>query len=102
MLTEHEQQVVQRGLAAADLLANENFRDIIHSLTIESFAVFTETKPHQSEDREAQYNLCQGLKAIEQELLARVQAKDAIERRLDEDEDQFITPIDDADFLEDF
>lgn len=86
MLSENEQEIVRRGLAASSLLGNEDFREVIHSLTIESFAVFTETAPAELQKRESQYNLCQGLKAIEAELLSRVQAKDAIEQRENEEE----------------
>lgn len=52
---------------------------------VESFAVFTETKPDQASEREASYNLVRGLQAIEAELLARVHAKDEIERKANEE-----------------
>ncbi|CAB4138754.1 hypothetical protein UFOVP344_26 [uncultured Caudovirales phage] len=86
MLSDHEQEIVRRGLAASSLLGNEAFREVIQSLTVEAFAVFTETSPAELEKRENQYNLCQGLKAIEAELLTRVQAKDAIEQRENEED----------------
>lgn len=50
---------------------------------VDAFAAFTETNPDQLAAREHNYNLIRGLKAIEAELEARVQRKDAIERRLD-------------------
>jgi len=99
MLSDKEQETVQRGLAAADLLAHPTFREIIHSLTVEAFSVFTETKPSDNQEREAQYNLCQGLKAIEAELLARVQAKDALELKLNEDEEDLFSDGDDLEDL---
>jgi hypothetical protein len=101
MLSDKEQETVQRGLAAADLLAHPVFSEVIRSLTVEAFAVFTETKPSEKQSREDQYNLCQGLKAIEAELLARVQAKDALELKLNEDEEELFGTDDDLDNLED-
>ena len=89
MLTPQEETTVRRGLAATNLLANEDFRELIQSMMIESFSVFTETKPDQKQVREDHYHLCQALKQIEAELLARVQAKDALELRqnLDDEDD---------------
>lgn len=91
MLTIDEDEQYRRGLAASSLLANEDFKELIRSLTVESFAIFTETKPHETAKREEQYNLSQGLKAIEAELQARVQVKDAIDRRENEAEEIFDT-----------
>lgn len=89
MLTTQEETTVRRGLAASNLLANEDFRELIQSMMVESFAVFTETKPDEGAKREEHYHLCQALKQIEAELLARVQAKDALELRENlDDEDE--------------
>lgn len=83
MLSEKEQEIWSRGAAAAVLLASPDFIDVIRSLTLESYAVFTETQPQETAAREDTYNLMRGLKAIEAELNARVQAKDEIERKLE-------------------
>jgi hypothetical protein len=65
---------------------------------VDAFAAITESKPDQFADREHNYNLIRGLKAIEAELEARVQRKDAIERRLDAENSADADPlIDDAD-----
>lgn len=81
MLNQQEEEQYRRGLAASSLLENEDFVELIRSLTVESFAVFTETQPNEAAKREEQYHLSQALKAIEAELLSRVQAKDAIDIR---------------------
>ena len=82
-LGEHEQLIVREGLDASSLLASEALRSIFKSIQVEAFARFTESAPDQKDARENLYNLTQGLKAIEEALNMRVQAKDEIERRLD-------------------
>lgn len=82
-LSDEEHGIVRVGLAAAALLANDELAIVTKSLMVEAFATITETKPDQLAEREHHYNLIRGLKAIEAELEARVQRKDAIERRLD-------------------
>lgn len=94
---DEEMEVYRRGLAAANLLASQDFADTIKSLMIESYAVFTETQPDEQSKREDTYNLCRGLKALEDELRARVQAKDEIERRETEAETQADLPFLDDD-----
>ena len=93
-LNDAEQLIVREGIAAANLLASETLRSVFHSIQVEAFARFTESTPDQKDARDHLYNLTQGLKAIESELSARVQAKDEIERRLndasDADEDDLI------------
>jgi len=81
-LSEQEHQVVQRGLASASLLANEDLRTLISSLIFEGYATFTDSKPEEGERREHIYYLNQGLRAIEGELNARVAAYEEIQRRL--------------------
>lgn len=84
-LNEEELRIAREGLAAANLLASEDLRAIIHSLMVESFTAITESAPAHAAEREHTYNLIRGLKAIEAELAARVQRRDAIERRMDRD-----------------
>lgn len=91
-----DEQSIERGLAAASLLSDPTFQNVITSLSVEAFATFTETKPHERDRREDTYNLYQGLKAIEAELTARVQAKDEAVIRIDamnEDQDDLDGPI---------
>lgn len=95
-LGEAELIIVREGLAAASLLASEDLRSVFNSIQVEAFARFTESTPDQKDARDYLYNLTQGLKAIESELRARVQAKDEIERRLNAD-DANDDLIDDAD-----
>lgn len=78
---------MREGLAAASLLANDDFRTLVHSLMFEGYATFTETKPDQAREREDIYNLIQGLKAIEAELNHRIANKDEIERRVNAEDD---------------
>lgn len=88
-LTDKEQAIVRGGLAAADLLANESFVSTIQSLMFECFAKFTESST--PAEREQLYAYYAGLKAIEEELNARVHNKDEIERQLNaaqEDHDE--------------
>jgi hypothetical protein len=107
MLSDLEQDIVSRGLSADDLLQTTELADLIKSLTVEAFAVFTETKPDELSKREDAYNLQRGLQAIEQELLHRVQQKDEIVRRVQEAEadennpDQDDLPFDEDDGLGD-
>lgn len=93
-LSDAEQAIWSRGAAAAVLLSSNDFLEVIRSLTLESYAVFTETAPNEATKREDTYNLMRGLKAIEAELIARVHAKDEIERKLDaaqsEPEDAYV------------
>jgi len=97
-LGEAELLIVREGLDASDLLASEALRSVFKSIQVEAFARFTESTPDQKEARDNLYNLTQGLKAIESELRARVQAKDEIERRLnDEATSDADDLIDDAD-----
>lgn len=85
------------GLAAAALLSDGNFADVIKSVMLDAFAAITESTPDQLAGRELNYNLIRGLKAIEAELEARVQRKDAIERRMDAESADDAEPlIDDA------
>lgn len=93
-LTDEELVLVKEGLSAQALLSNGDFAAISKSIMVEAFAAVTETKPDQLAEREHHYHLIRGLKAIEAELEARVQRKDAIERRLDAD-----NAADDADPL---
>jgi hypothetical protein len=91
-----DEQAIERGLAAASLLSDPTFQNVIASLGVEAFAVFTETKPDERQRREDTYNLYQGLKAIEAELTARVQAKDEAVARIDainEDQDDLDGPL---------
>lgn len=81
------EQVIERGLAAANLLSDHTFQNVIASIGVECFATFTETKPEDRQRREDTYNLYQGLKAIEAELNARVLAKDEAVKRLDADQE---------------
>jgi hypothetical protein len=84
------EQIIERGLAAASLLSDHTFQSIIRDLCYEQFCVFQETKPEDTQGREISYNLYQGLKAIEAELTTRVQQKDAVVAAIDaehEDED---------------
>jgi hypothetical protein len=87
-LTPEEQEIVQQGLQAEALLDNEAFSGTIQSLMFESWAQWTETKPADKDQREDNYNFYRGLKAIESELRGRVQAKDEIERMLNESADE--------------
>jgi hypothetical protein len=97
-LTDEEHDIVRVGLAAASLLADGELAQISKSLMVEAFAAITESHPDQLAQREHHYNLIRGLKAIEAELEARVQRKDAIERRLDAEAAADADPlIDDAD-----
>lgn len=82
-----QETVIERGLAAASLLNDPTFRDVLRSLTVECFAVFTETKPDELNKREDTYNLHRGLQAIEAELNARVHAKELAVQKLDADLD---------------
>lgn len=96
-LNDEELAIVREGLSAQALLNNGDLAAISKSLMVEAFAAITESKPDQLADREHHYNLIRGLKAIEAELEARVQRKDAIERRLDaENADDADPLIDDA------
>ena len=97
-LSDAELAIVQEGLAAAALLEGGDLARIAKSLMVEAFTAITESKPDQLAQRENTYNLIRGLKAIEAELEARVQRKDAIERRLDAEaaDDDADPLIDDA------
>lgn len=83
-LTDTEQELVRRGLAAADLLASDAFQSCIREIGIDCFAAFTESKPPEAAAREDTYNLYRGLQAIEAQLSFRVQQHEEIVRRLDE------------------
>lgn len=88
---------MREGLAAASLLTNGDFALISKAIMVEAFSAITESNPDQLAAREHNYHLIRGLKAIEAELEARVQRKDAIERRLDaETADDAFALIDDA------
>lgn len=63
-------------MAAASLLSDPTFQSVVKALCYEQFCIFQETKPEEQQNRENSYYLYQGLKAIEAELLARVQAKE--------------------------
>jgi hypothetical protein len=82
-LTDEELAIVREGLSAQALLNGGELALISKSIMVEAFAAITESTPDQLASREHNYNLIRGLKAIEAELEARVQRKDAIERRLD-------------------
>ena len=86
-LTDEERKIVSEGLQAQVLLDDDTFKSVIQSLMFESWAQWTESKPAQREAREDNYNFYRGLKAIEAELTARVQAKDEIERMLNDAQD---------------
>jgi hypothetical protein len=97
VLSDAEHFIVREGLAAADLLASEALRSVSHTIMVDAFTAFTESKPDCLAERENHYNIVRGLKAIEAELNARVQRKDEIERRLDEEAgDDAEALIDDA------
>lgn len=97
-LSDDELAIVREGLSAQALLNGGDLATVAKSLMVEAFAAVTESKPDQLAEREHHYNLIRGLKAIEAELEARVQRKDAIERRLDAEADNDADPlIDDAD-----
>lgn len=78
-----EDEIIERGLAAASLLSDPYFQSVLKSIAVECFASFTESKPGDREGRENTYNLYQGLQAIEAELNARIHAKDRVVSRLD-------------------
>lgn len=82
------EQIIDRGLDASSLLSNQTFQGVIRSLGVECFAAFTETKPEDTTARESAYNLYQGLKAIEAELKARVQAQEEAVRQIDAEHDE--------------
>jgi hypothetical protein len=86
-LTAKEMDIVEEGLKAQALLSDDTFQSVIKSLCLESWAQWTESKPTDTSGREANYNFYQGLKAIEAELNARVQAKDEIERMVNSSDD---------------
>jgi hypothetical protein len=86
-LTAQEHQIVEQGIQAGVLLSDPAFKSVIQSLMFESWAQWTESKPEAKDRREDNYNFYRGLKAIEAELNARVQAKDEIERVMNEDRD---------------
>jgi hypothetical protein len=91
-----QDQIIERGLAAASLLSDPTFQSVIQALCYEQFCVFQETKPEDKQGRENSYNLYQGLKAIEAELNARVQAKDEAAKAIDAinaDQDDLDGPI---------
>jgi hypothetical protein len=97
VLSDEENAIVRVGLASATLLSDGNFADVIKAVMLEAFAAITDSKPDQLAAREHNYNLIRGLKAIEAELETRVQAKDAIERRMDAENANDADPlIDDA------
>lgn len=75
--------IVREGLAAADLLASDTLKSVIHSITVQSFTAFTESKPGDAAAREHLYQLTQGLKAIEAELRGRVGTLEELQRTLD-------------------
>lgn len=90
------EEVIDRGLAASSLLSNPTFQSVVRSIGVECFAAFTETKPSEADKREHTYNLYQGLKAIEAELNARIQAQEEAVKALDaqlEDQDETEGPI---------
>jgi hypothetical protein len=90
------EDVIERGLAAASLLSDPTFQDVIKSLGIECFASFVESKPEDAPRREDTYNLYRGLQAIEGELLQRIHAKEEAVKALDADqveEDETEGPI---------
>lgn len=89
-----EDEIVSRGLAAADLLAHPAFADTIKSLGIECFASFTETNPEEAAKREDAYNLYRGLQAIEHELNHRVQSMDSVVNRIDADNEAHDPEVD--------
>lgn len=98
-LNDEELIIAREGQAAAFLLASEDLQLIIKALMVESFAIFTESLPAHQTARDDSYNLIRGLKAIEAELLARVQRREAIERRMDAQAADASDPlIDDATF----
>lgn len=84
-LTAQEYQIIEQGIQAGALLSDPAFKSVIQSLMFESWAQWTESKPEAKDQREDNYNFYRGLKAIEAELNARVQAKDEIERVMNED-----------------
>ena len=83
MLSEQEQAIVEGGLQAEALLDNPTFVSVIQSLGYQCFEGFVNSIPPQALERENLYNLYRGLKAIEEELRGRIQAKDEIVRILD-------------------
>lgn len=92
----NKEQIIERGLAASSLLIDPTFQNVLQSLAVEGFSTFTETKPHETGRREDIYNIYQGLKAIEEELNARVLAKDEAVASIDalnEDQDDLDGPI---------
>lgn len=87
-LTAQEREIVTQGLQAEALLNDAAFESVVKSLMYESWCQWTETKPADREAREDKYNFYRGLQAIETELRGRVQAKDEIERMLNDAEDE--------------
>jgi hypothetical protein len=90
------EEIIERGLSADSLLSNPTFQSVLKGLTIEQFAVFTESKPDDKQAREDAYFLFQGLQAIEAELNDRVLKKDKAAMMLDaerEDQDDLDGPI---------
>jgi hypothetical protein len=79
----NDEQTIERGLAAASLLSDPTFQSVIRDLCYEQFCIFQETKPEDKQARENSYNLYQGLKAIEAELVTRVQIKDRVVEAID-------------------
>ena len=77
------EEIIERGLAAASLLSDPTFQSVVRDLCYEQFCVFQETKPEDTQSREISYNLYQGLKAIEAELTTRIQMKDRVVEAID-------------------
>lgn len=80
-----DSQIIDRGLAAANLLSDTTFQSVIKDLCYEQFCAFTETRPEEKAKREDIYNIYQGLQAIESELTSRVHSKDLVVDRIDAD-----------------
>lgn len=81
-----EDQVIEEGAYAANLLGDPTFQDIMDSLAQQCAEGFLLTQPHQERNRVEAYNLYSGLLAIKAELEHRVQQKDLIEAQRDADQ----------------
>lgn len=82
---EKEEDLIQLGDEADELLKNNTFNTLVNSLVEETFQRFVNTKPEEPEQREQSYYHYRGLVGIVHTLQQRVSVRDQIlDKRGDE------------------
>lgn len=83
------EEVIGRGIAAQTLLNDPTFQDVLNTLGNYHTAAILGSTPDAKETREHHYTMIRVLQEITEELALWVSAKNELEKRIREDEEDF-------------